>query len=94
MLGDAAEDVGEPGLGIDIVHLGSDDQAVHGGGTLAAAVGAGEEPGFAAERDAAQRSLGGIVGKADTAVEEALITMPIGLKCCPKAPAWRRPWDE
>jgi hypothetical protein len=27
--GDAAADVSEPGVGIDLVHLGGDDQAVH-----------------------------------------------------------------
>ena len=44
MLGDAGEDVGEPGLRVDVVHLGRDEQAVHGGSALAAAIGAGEEP--------------------------------------------------
>ena len=43
-IGDPGEDVGQPGLGIDVIHLGSDDQAVHEGGSLAAAVGAGEQP--------------------------------------------------
>ena len=61
MLGDAGEDVGEPGLGIDVVELGGDDQAVDDGGTLAAAIGAGEQPRLAAEGDAAQGSLGGVV---------------------------------
>ncbi len=41
MLGDAGEGVGEPSLRIDVVHLGGDDQAVHDGGALAAAIGAG-----------------------------------------------------
>jgi hypothetical protein len=39
MFGDAGQDVGEPGLRIDIVHLGGDDQAVHNGGALAASNG-------------------------------------------------------
>jgi hypothetical protein len=38
MFGDAGQDVGEPGLRIDVVHLGGDDQAVHHGGALAAAI--------------------------------------------------------
>ena len=42
--GDAGQDVGQPGLGIDIVHFGGDDQAVHGGGPLPAPIRAGEEP--------------------------------------------------
>ncbi len=44
MPGNAGQYVGEPGLWIDIVELGRDDQAVHGGGPHAAAIGAGEEP--------------------------------------------------
>ncbi len=32
MIGDPREDVGEPGLRIDVVHFGGDDQAIHGGG--------------------------------------------------------------
>ena len=61
MLGDAGEHVGEPGLRIDVVQLGGDDQAVHGGGTLAAAIGAGEQPRLPAESNAAQGPFGGIV---------------------------------
>jgi hypothetical protein len=57
MRGAAGEDVGQPGLRIDAVHLGCDDQAVHGRGTLAAAIGAAEEPGFATERDTPQAGL-------------------------------------
>ena len=37
-IGDTAEDVGEPGFGIDVVELGDDDQREHEGGALAAAV--------------------------------------------------------
>ena len=44
MLGDARENIGEPGLRIDVVHLGGDDEAVQDGGALAAAIGTGEEP--------------------------------------------------
>ena len=43
---------------------------VHGGGALAAAIGAGEEPCLSAEGDAAQRAFGGVVGQADPAVVE------------------------
>ena len=42
MAGDTREDVGEPGLRIDAVHLAGDDQAVHVCGTLASAVGSAE----------------------------------------------------
>ena len=64
MLSDAGEHVGEPGLRIDVVHLDGDDQRVHKRGSFAAAVGAGEQPGLAAERIAAQRAFGGVVGQA------------------------------
>ena len=40
MGGDARENVGEPSLRIDAVHLARDDQAVHGRGALPAAIGA------------------------------------------------------
>ena len=46
LIGDAGEHVGEPGLRVDVVHLGGDDQRVHGGGPVAAAVGAGIYPEF------------------------------------------------
>ena len=49
MIGDAGEHVGEPGLRIDVVELGSFDQRVQRSGALAAAIGAGEQPGPAAE---------------------------------------------
>jgi len=39
---DTGQDVGQPGLRIDVVHFGRDDDAVHGGGALSAAIGARE----------------------------------------------------
>ena len=44
MRGDARQNVGEPRLRIDAVHLGGDDEAVHGRGTLTSAVGTAEQP--------------------------------------------------
>ena len=44
MLGDAGEDVGEPGLGVDVVELGGADEGVHHRRALAAAIGAREQP--------------------------------------------------
>src|SRR5207237_8939147 len=38
MLGDPGQDVGQPGLRVDVVHFGGDDQAVHRRGALSAAV--------------------------------------------------------
>ena len=52
------------------------DQRVHHGGAPAA-IGAGEQPGLAPERDAAQRTLGRIVGETDPSViEEAREGVP------------------
>ena len=69
-LGDAGEDVGEPGLGVDIVEPGGADERVHRRRALSSAVGAGEQPGLASQTDAAKRPLRGIVGEADAAVVE------------------------
>jgi hypothetical protein len=60
---DAREYVGEPYLGIDVVELGALKQRQHDCGALAAAVGAGEQPGFAAGGNSAQRALGGVVAQ-------------------------------
>src|SRR5260370_28256383 len=71
MSGDAGQHVGQPGLGIDVVELGGDDEAVEEGGTLAAAVGAGEQPCLSPESQPTQGALGGIVAEADSAVVHA-----------------------
>ena len=42
--GDAGDDVAEIGEGVDAVALGALDEAVVGGGSVAAALAAGEEP--------------------------------------------------
>ena len=44
LLGDAGEDIGEPGLGVDVVEFGGADQSVHHSSPRAAAIGAREEP--------------------------------------------------
>ena len=44
MFGDPGQDVGQPGLWVDIVQFGSDDQAVDRRGALSTAVGTGEQP--------------------------------------------------
>jgi hypothetical protein len=51
--GNASDDIGEPGLGVDVVELGGDDQRVHERGALATAIGADEQPRFPAEGDPA-----------------------------------------
>ena len=70
MPGDAGEHIGQPCLWIDVVHFGRDDQAVHGGRTLATAIGAGEEPRLASESNPAQGPLGSVVRQADAPVVE------------------------
>jgi hypothetical protein len=40
----AREDVGQPGLWVDAIHLGRDDQAVHGRGALSATIRPAEQP--------------------------------------------------
>jgi hypothetical protein len=49
VVGQAGEDVGEPGLRVDAVELRGLDQGVHGGRAFAAAIGAGEGPVVAAD---------------------------------------------
>src|SRR5664280_587200 len=70
MLGDASQNVGEPCLGIDVVHLGGDDQAIHDRGSLATAIRAAEQPRLPTQSDSAHAALGSIIGKADSAIVE------------------------
>jgi hypothetical protein len=44
MIGDPGQDVGQPGLRVDIIQFGSDDQAIYRGSALSTAVGTGEQP--------------------------------------------------
>ena len=44
MASDAGEDIGQPSLRIDSIHLGRDNQAIHGRGAASAAIGSAEEP--------------------------------------------------
>ena len=66
----AREDVGEPGLRIDVVELGGGDERVEGSCPPAAFVGAGEGPVAAPDRDGTQLALGGVVGHAQAAIIE------------------------
>ncbi len=61
MRGDPGQKVSQPGLRVDAVHLGRDDEAVHGRGPLTTSVGAAKHPRLSPQSDAAQRALGGIV---------------------------------
>lgn len=68
MIGDSARTFGKRGVWIDVVKLGALDQHLHDRGPFTSAFEAGEEPRFAVECDAAQVSLGGVVGEADPSV--------------------------
>src|SRR3984885_2480554 len=70
MLGDASQDIGEPGLRINIVHFGGNDEAVQYRGPLAATIGAAEQPRLPTQSDATHAALGGIVGQTDAAIVE------------------------
>ena len=50
VIGNAGEHVGKPGLRINVVELGRLNQCQHDRGTLAATIGAGEQPRLPAER--------------------------------------------
>lgn len=64
MICDTGEDVSEPGLRIDVVEAGGDDEGVEHGGAMSASIGTGEGPVLPPHGDAAQRPLGGIVAEA------------------------------
>src|SRR6516164_3398810 len=70
MIGKAGEDSGEPSLRVDAVELGGLDQRVNGGGAPSAFIGAGKGPVGSSDGDAAQRSFGGVVRDAQTAIGE------------------------
>src|SRR5262245_25876289 len=79
MILQAREDVGEPGLWIDIVEPGGVDQRVDRGGALSAGVGAREGPVLASRDGRTDLPLGRIVGHAQAAiVEEAGERYPAG----------------
>ncbi len=67
-IGYPRKDVGQPDLGIDVVHLGGDNQAVHEGGSLAATVRTGEQPCLTPKGNTAQGALSSIVAKAYPAI--------------------------
>ena len=68
MSGDAAQHIGKPGLGIDVVHFGCHNQTIHECRPLTATIRTGEQPRFTAKGDAAQRPFGRIVRQAYPAV--------------------------
>ena len=68
MIGHAGENVGEPGLRINVVHFCRDDQRVHDRGALTATVGSSKQPRLSAKSDPAQGAFCSIVGETDAAI--------------------------
>lgn len=69
-IGDAGQDAGEPGLGVDVIEAGRGDEGEHDGGTIGAALRTCKGPVAPPQGDAAQRSFGGVVAEADSPVVE------------------------
>ena len=67
MVADPGEHVGEPGLRIDVVHLGGDDQLERRCCPLAAAIRAGDRSGFLPSVTPTQGALRGVVSQANLA---------------------------
>src|ERR1700758_2391254 len=77
MVSDASQDIGKPGLRVDIVEPRSLDEGVQNSGTLTTTVGSAKQPGLPTEWDTAQRPFGSVVREADPAiVEEACERIP------------------
>ena len=70
VIGDAGEDIGEPGAGIDVVEFAGFDQRIDGGRPSATGVAAAEGPVFAPNRNGAHGAFSGVVAHADAAVVE------------------------
>ena len=68
VIGDAGEDVTQVGFGVDAVQFAGFDQAVDDGCAVATGIGAGEEPVFPAEGDAAQGVFSAVVVDLQAAV--------------------------
>ena len=68
MIGDVGQHMAQPGLGVNTAQLGRADQRVDGGGTLAPAVGTGEQIVAPADGDTTKGALGGRVVDLDDAV--------------------------
>ena len=72
VIGDAGEDVGQVVLRVAAVELGAFDRRVQRRGAPTTGVGTGKEIVLAADRDAAQGALGGVVVERQAAIGEAI----------------------
>jgi len=79
MIGQLGENVGEPGVRVDVFEFACLDRGLDGCGATAARIGASESPVAAAERNAAQGAFGGVARQANPpVVEEARERRPAG----------------
>ena len=78
MIGGAGEDIGEPCLGIDIVDFAVTMRLYIFVGPLPAAVGAREQPCFAAKGNPTKRALGRVIGQAYPASSRNLVMLASG----------------
>ena len=69
-VGQPGENIGEPGLRIDVVHFGGDDKGIHGGSPLTAALGTCKEPRLPTQGNATYGAFGRIIRQTDTPVLE------------------------
>ena len=67
---DAGENVGEPGLRINVVELGGPDERVHVGGPLRPALRSSEHPRFPAKAKPRRARSAALLVKADAAIVE------------------------
>jgi hypothetical protein len=70
MFRDPFEDVGEPGLRIDVVHLCADDEAIHFCSPLSPPIRTRKKPRLATQGYATKGALRRIIGQADLAIVE------------------------
>lgn len=67
-IGNADQDIGEPGFRVDVVEACRGDEGKHNGGAVGAVLGTGEGPVAPSQSNTAQRSFGRVVAEADSAV--------------------------
>ena len=70
MIGDAAQHIGEPGLGVDAIEFGGGNQGIDRGRALVTAIGTREQPCPTPQGNTAQCALSSIVRQADATVVE------------------------
>ncbi len=67
-IGDTGQNIGEPGLRVDIVEACGGEKRQHDSGAVCPALRTGKDPIASSESDTAQRSFRSVVGQADSAI--------------------------